>query len=199
MYAYNYLQSHRYLKILYQWLCCLFTVQCRQLNEPIQESCRIIYGHSRHSIYDFFHTFIIIDVSRFNLKIGIYVGKESFFFLNWRISSYKSYLLTYVRIYQSKKLQYFHILRCLLQHSWNYLLRVWLEKSLLIFSGEGLIVIFFVRFWTKSIKCYNKKYQIQNSNLTWSLVKCRGMSELVNLIFFPLFTTPLKCFFFSSD
>ena len=93
MYAYNYLQSHRYLKILYQWLCCLFTVQCRQLNEPIQESCRIIYGHS---IYDFFHTFIIIDVSRFNLKIGIYVGKESFFFLNWRISSYKSYLLTYI-------------------------------------------------------------------------------------------------------
>ena len=85
MYAYNYLQSHRYLKILYQWLCCLFTVQCRQLNEPIQESCRIIYGHS---IYDFFHTFIIIDVSRFNLKIGIYVGKESFFFLNWRIASY---------------------------------------------------------------------------------------------------------------
>ena len=159
MYAYNYLQSHRYLKILYQWLCCLFTVQCRQLNEPIQESCRIIYGHS---IYDFFHTFIIIDVSWFNLKIGIYVGKESFFFLNWRISSYKSYLITYiyVRIYQSKKLQYFHILRCLLQHSWNYLLSVWLEKSWLIFSG--LIVIFFIRFCYNSMKCYNKKYQIQS-------------------------------------
>ena len=166
MYAYNYLQSHRYLKILYQWLCCLFTVQCRQLNEPIQESCRIIYGHS---IYDFFHTFIIIDVSRFNLKIGIYVGKESFFFfhIDAFLPTNPTYLHIYVRIYQSKKLQYFHILRCLLQHSWNYLLRVWLEKSWLIFWG--LIVIFFIRFCNKTMKCYNKKYQNSRlTPLTWS-------------------------------
>ena len=121
MYAYNYLQSHRYLKILYQWLCCLFTVQCRQLNEPIQESCRIIYGHS---IYDFFHTFIIIDVSRFNLKIGIYVGKESFFFfhIDAFLPTNPTYLHIYVRIYQSKKLQYFHILDvCCSIHETTYL------------------------------------------------------------------------------